>query len=112
MNNDIKLDADYAICNPTFRESFTLEDVANSTKKKEELKEEFNNIIEKLGKDFIKENTIFINESGEISYRETYKKVLAEVNFETGNVEFHDAGNYMEVPIEVVKELNKQLEIK
>jgi len=43
---------------------------------------------------------------------EDYKRVLAEVNFETGNVEFHDAGNYMEVPIEVIQELTKQLRTK
>lgn len=41
-----------------------------------------------------------------------YKKVLAEVNFETGNVEFRDAGNYMEVPIEVIQEVSRLIEIK
>lgn len=45
-------------------------------------------------------------------HEEDYKKVLAEVNFETGNVEFHDAGNYMEVPISVIQEVNKIIEIK
>jgi len=45
-------------------------------------------------------------------HEEDYKKVLAEVNFETGNVEFRDAGNYMEVPIEVIREVNKLIEIK
>lgn len=45
-------------------------------------------------------------------HEEDYKKVLAEVNLETGNVEFRDYGNYMEVPIEIIQELNKQLETK
>ena len=43
---------------------------------------------------------------------EDYRKVLAEVNFETGNVEFHDAGNYMEVPIEVIQDVCNQVKIK
>lgn len=45
-------------------------------------------------------------------HEQDYKKVLAEVNFETGNVEFRDAGNYMEVPISVIQEVNKIIEIK
>lgn len=45
-------------------------------------------------------------------HEQEYRKVLAEVNFETGNVEFRDAGNYMEVPISVIQEVNKLIEIK
>lgn len=45
-------------------------------------------------------------------HEQDYKKVLAEVNFETGNVEFRDAGNYMEVPIEVIQSVSKLIEIK
>lgn len=43
---------------------------------------------------------------------ENYKKVLAEVNFQTGNVEFRDAGNYMEVPISTIQGLFNQLSTK
>lgn len=43
-------------------------------------------------------------------HEKDYKKVLAEVNFKTGNVELRDAGNYMEVPISVIQEVCKFVE--
>ena len=45
-------------------------------------------------------------------HEEDYRKVLSEVNLETGNVEFRDAGNYMEVPIEIIREVSRLIEIK
>lgn len=55
----------------------------------------------------------FVDGEGIVEEHESdYRKILAEVNFETGNVEFHDAGNYMEVPIEIIQEVSRLIEIK
>lgn len=89
-----KFDADLAIKGDTIlRKSFTIEDCLILQERENEPNYQY----------------LFMAVA---EHEEDYRKVLSEVNLETGNVEFRDVGNYMEVPIEIIREVSRLIEIK